>query len=428
MHSTQRDPVCPAGIRRALYILSLALLAMGIAACNPTRPGAETAEAAFAVTPYVAESVNEAPTVTEIEPQTVASAEQTSDSNPAQTGTDSGATVLPAPGLRQYNGEIVPVDRVAVIAEANGMALDVTIDVGDIVRAGEILAVLDSAAAEAQRAQALAGLEAAQAQLDLLVEDVDDEDLEAVRAAVSAADAAYKRALEGPTPEDERLALAQLRQAEAAVTVAQSAFNRVKGNPQIAALPESLQLQQATLQVEAARAQYDKILIGATDDVIAGAYAQLAQARATLINLEEGAKPAQIRAAQAQVKQAETALYLAQLQVDKTVISAPVDGIVSAVGISRGGMVAPGAAVAVLISESTEVTIQVEENRLAALAIGQRALFSVDAYADLFFQGEIIRISPELDPISRTVMVTIQPDDPEKLLAPGMFTTVDLLE
>ncbi len=57
----------------------------------------------------------------------------------------------------------------------------------------------------------------------------------------------------------------------------------------------------------------------------------LASARAQLMRLEEGAKPAQVQAAQAQVRQAETALYLAQLQLDKALVRAPISGVVASV-------------------------------------------------------------------------------------------------
>ncbi|MCB0089528.1 MAG: hypothetical protein KDE54_16595, partial [Caldilineaceae bacterium] len=111
-----------------------------------------------------------------------------------------------------------------------------------------------------------------------------------------------------PTDEDLRIAKAQLQQAEAGVTVARAAYNQVRGNPSIAALPQSLQLQQATLQLEAAQAQYDKTVKGPTQDEISSAYAQMMQARANLARLEEGVQGAQIRAAEANVRQAETSL------------------------------------------------------------------------------------------------------------------------
>lgn len=325
-----------------------------------------------------------------------------------------------------YTAEIVPVDQVPVVAEVAGQVLDVTVQVGDRVQAGNLLVRIDSSTLEAQRAQAMAGLEAAKAQLDLIQQEPEDADMEAARAAVTAADEAYQRALEGPTPEDLRMAEAQLRQAEAVVKRAQAAYDQVSWNPLIAALPESMQLEAATLALEAAQAQYDKLVLGATADVIAGAYAQLAGARAQLNRLEEGAKPAQIQAAQAQVRQAETALYLAQLQLDKAIVGAPIDGVVASVNTSVGAMVAPGTPLAVLLSPTVEIIISVEETRLSELRLGQPAQIRVDAYPDRSYTGEVAIIAPTLDPTTRTVQVTIRPTADASDLAPGMFATVTL--
>ncbi len=331
-----------------------------------------------------------------------------------------------APARTSYTAEIIPQDQVPVVAEVAGQVLEFNIEVGDRVEAGDVLVRIDSSTLEAQRAQAMAGLEAAKAQLDLLQDEPDEEDIEAARAAVTAADEAYQRALAGPTAEELRMAEAQLRQAEAAVKQAQAAYDQVSWNPLIAALPESMQLEAATLALEAAQAQYDKLVLGATADVIAGAYAQLANARAQLKRLEDGAKPAQIEAAQAQVRQAETALYLAQLQLDKASVRAPISGIVASVNTAAGAMVAPGAPLAALISSKVEVVVAVEESRLAQLSVGQQAVIRVDAYPDRSYDGEIAIIAPTLDPATRTVQVTIRPTGDAAELAPGMFATVAL--
>ena len=416
----------------ACIVLGLLILA---ACSRPEFGQSDAVPENFEVTPYAPEPSGDAPLVPVVVTVTAESAATSAQAVGGAAGDESqpvsleaSAPVNPQTGQRQYNGEIVARERVDIVAETGGMALVVNLEVSDLVSAGDVLVKLDSSTQEAGRAQALAALDAAQAQLDLLLEETAEEDLEAARAAVSAAAAAYRRALEGPTEEDQRLALAQLRQAEAAVTVAQAAYNEVKGNPMIGAMPQSLQLQQATLQVEAAQAQYDKVLKGSTADIIAGAYAQLAQARAQLARLEEGAKDAQIGAAEAQVRQAETALYLAQLQVDNTVITAPVDGIVSDVMTSVGSMVAPGAPIASLRSSEVEIVIPVEEYRLSQLRLGLPAVLLVDAYPGDVFEGEIVRIAPELNPATRTVDVTIRPVDPDYRLAPGMFTTVELVQ
>ncbi|MGC8781996.1 MAG: HlyD family secretion protein [Anaerolineae bacterium] len=326
-----------------------------------------------------------------------------------------------------YNGEIIAERIVPVVAEVAGQIVEVAVEVGSDVKTGDLLVRLDSSVQEAQRAQAMAGLEAAQAQLDLATAKPSATDLEAARAAVAAAEAAYNRALKGPTDEEKRMALAQLRQAEAAVQVYQAQYDRIAGSPVAAMLPESLQLQQATLAKEAAQAQYDKVLKGATADQIAGAYAQLANARAQLARLEEGAKPAQINALKANVKAAETALYLAQLQVDKTTIKAPTDGYIYQLDATKGAMAGPGKALAVIFSHEMKIQIAVEEARATEVRLDQPATIRVDAYPDRTFRGKVTAIAPAFDPATRTVKVTVRPTDEDaQLLKPGMFATVQL--
>ena len=326
-----------------------------------------------------------------------------------------------------YGAEIVADHQVVVAAQVNGQVLDVAVEVGDSVQAGDVIVRLDSSALEAQAAQAKAALDAAASNLALLKDPAKEQDLAAAQAAINAASAAYARASNGPTDEERRLALAQLKQAEAAVTVAQAAYNMVKGNPNVGMMPQSLQLQQATLAQEAAQAQYDKLMKGATADQIAAAYAQLESARAQLQRLQDGAKPAQIAAAEAQVNAAQYAYYLAQLQVSKATVKAPIDGVVSKVQTAAGSLAGPGAPLLTLLSQGVRVTIPVEEARLSQLAVGQPARIRVEAYPDRTFDGAVAIIAPELDPTTRTVQVTIRPTDDEGLLAPGMSATAELL-
>lgn len=348
-----------------------------------------------------------------------------SQSNSQETDTRQSIPLL---AQNSYNGEIEPDETVTVMAEVSGKVLEVLVEEGDSVVAGQPLVRVDGSVLEAQQAQAVAGLKAAQAQLDLLLVEADAETVQAAEAAVNAASVAYREALNGASAEDITIAEAQVRQAQAAVDVAQAAYNQVKGNPRIAMMPQSQQLQQATFGLEAAQAQFQKVLNGAPDDAIAGAYANLVQAQTQLTNLKEGAKPEQIRAVEAQIEQAEAGLYLSSIQVSKTTVAAPIDGVVMSKNVATGSMASPGAPVAVIMSNDVNVTIPVEESRMAQLAIGHPATIRVNAYPGQVFEGEIIRIAPQLDPATRTVRVTIRPtDNDQNRLVPGMFATVDLL-
>jgi multidrug resistance efflux pump len=187
-----------------------------------------------------------------------------------------------------------------------------------------------------------------------------------------------------------------------------------------------LQLEQATLQAEAARAQYDKLTKGATADVLAAAYAQISQARARLNALEQGPKDGQIRAAEAQVRQAETALYLATLELSKATVRAPANGVVAAVSTAVGSQATIGTRVLTIQSHDVKVEVAVEEARLAALRVGQQARIRVNAYPDRIFDGEIAIIAPALDPATRTIQVTVRPTGNAADLRPGMFATVEI--
>jgi HlyD family secretion protein len=328
-----------------------------------------------------------------------------------------------------YNGEIMAETVVPVVAQVAGQIQEVNIAVGEAVKKGDLLIRIDSTAPEAQRAQAQAALELAQSQLELAKTQPKQTDLDAAEAAVKAARAAYDRALKGPTDDDKRMALAQLRQAEAAVKLYQAQYDRIAGNPFAGMMAESLQLQQATLMLEAAQASYDKMMKGATGDQIAGAYAQLTGAEAQLARLKRGAEPAQIKAAEAGVKQAEAAVYLAQLQLDKTNVPAPADGFIYKLDAVEGGMAGPGTALAIIFSDEVKILIPVEETSFQDVHVGQTAVIRVDAYPDRTFEGAISEIAPTFDHATRTVQVIVKATgDGAADLKPGMFATVQLME
>ena len=73
-------------------------------------------------------------------------------------------------------------------------------------------------------------------------------------------------------------------------------------------------------------------------------------------------EPAQIKAAEAGVKQAEAAVYLAQLQLDKTDVVAAADGFIYTLDAVEGGMAGQGTPLAVVFSAQPKIVIQVESS------------------------------------------------------------------
>ncbi|MEA3334534.1 MAG: efflux RND transporter periplasmic adaptor subunit [Chloroflexota bacterium] len=398
------------------------LILLFLVGCSATEPF--TTGQAEPVEPVAAAVAGQQATPTPI----VVSTPSTESAQGIESESGGAVALFGAPALT-YNGEIMADRVVPVIGELAGQIMDLNVDVGDHVNEGDILLRVDSAIYEAQQAQALAGLELAQSQLDLAMTEPKQTDLDATRSAVDAARAAYEQALKGASEEDKRLALSQLKQAEAGVNIAQGMYDRIAGQPFASMMPESLELQMATLGLEAARAGYDKVLKGATADMIAGAYAQLKGAEAQLAMLERGAEPAQIRAAEAGVKQAELGLYLAQLQLGKATIESPTDGFVYQLDATEGAMAGPGALLMILFSDDVKILVKVEESRYQDISEGMPARIRVDAFPGRSFDGVVSAIAPSFDHATRTIEVTIRPaGDGAGDLKPGMFATVELME
>ena len=97
------------------------------------------------------------------------------------------------------------------------------------------------------------------------------EDIAASQAALDGARASLQKAQEGGTQQQIIAATADLANADAALRLAQAAYDRVASEADIASRPESLQLEQATNALNAARARLDDVKRGGTAaDIAAG--------------------------------------------------------------------------------------------------------------------------------------------------------------
>jgi len=71
--------------------------------------------------------------------------------------------------------------------------------------------------------------------------------------------------------------------------------------------------------------------------------------------------------------------------------------------------------------------LHVPVKELSVVRKGQEVSVALDAWPGEVFQGEIIRISPVVDPDSGTFRVTARVNDRNQMLKPGLFGRVDIL-
>ena len=143
---------------------------------------------------------------------------------------------------------------------------------------------------------------------------------------------------------------------------------------------------------------------------------------------------AQVRSALAAVKQRESLLKQAQVDLERTVIRAPVDGTVILRNVDAGQTVAASLQAPVLFTiaqdlRDMQVEAAIDEADVGRLRVGLPASFAVDAFPRRSFSGEIkqIRKSPQnvQNVVSYTVVISAQ--NPDMALLPGMTANVRIV-
>jgi multidrug efflux system membrane fusion protein len=129
-----------------------------------------------------------------------------------------------------------------------------------------------------------------------------------------------------------------------------------------------------------------------------------------------------LKAAQAQVEQAQATFATAQNQTTYTTLRADHAGLITAINAEVGQVVAAGQAVVTLARDGAmEVEIAVPENRIASLHAGTPVAIESWAEAGKQLGGLVREISPEADKMTRTYRVRVSFDDAN--LAPRLGQT-----
>ncbi|GAB4432639.1 MAG: biotin/lipoyl-binding protein [Anaerolineae bacterium] len=406
---------------------------------------------------------------------------------------------------------VVPVQEASLAFEANGLLVELNVEEGDEVNEGDLLARLDDSTEQAQLAEAqanqsqvesrlaeaAAGQAEAEANLAKVKAPPTQEEVDQLEANLARAQAALADAITGPTPEDIAIAEAAVRtaqaqlaevladarsedlqaagsrllQTQADVREAQSVYDQVRYGDPDDVLSAGVVLEKATLAYEAAQADYDKLVNGATKEQVATVQARVAEAEAALAKTKAGSTPEQIAQAQAEVARAEAELARllagatdediaiaearvettqaavesarasveaaaaqvasAQVQVDKKQLRAPFSGTVGTVDINEGEFVQAGAP---LVSMGDFSTWQIETDDLTEIDVvdvqpGAKVSISVDALPGEEFEGEVERITPKSETkagdVTYTVLINITSGNTSRLKW-GMTTFVDI--
>lgn len=139
------------------------------------------------------------------------------------------------------------------------------------------------------------------------------------------------------------------------------------------------------------------------------------------------APPQQLDLAEAQLKQAEAAVELMQANLAKSVIRAPISGIVVQTNADEGEVASMGLPLMTIVDiSSVIVAADVPERDVALMKTGEPVPVKVEAFPGKTFPGLIGYIDYVANPTTRTFLMKIGIDNPDELLRPGMLASLEL--
>jgi HlyD family secretion protein len=310
-----------------------------------------------------------------------------------------------AAGPRRASG-YVEATEVRVSPETGGRVVDLKVDEGDRIAAGDLIARLSTTDTELTIRRAEAERAQAQAQLRLLQA--------------------------GARPEEIRQARAQVESAEAQIRAADA---------ELQSADSDLQRFEALLKVNAgSRKQRDD---AATRREVAAAHVKGArdQARAAeeaLAKLKAGARAEEIAAARANVAAIDAQIASLHKSLSDAVLNSPVNGIVTSKLIDAGEVIAARTPVVVVTDlDHAWANVYVDEPEVPRLRLGQKLTLVTDAGQRL--EGQITFISPKAEFTPRNVQtaeersrlvyrIKVSADNKDGVLKPGMPVEAELPE
>jgi HlyD family secretion protein len=163
---------------------------------------------------------------------------------------------------------------------------------------------------------------------------------------------------------------------------------------------------------------------------------QLEKARANKITAESELNVAHADEAvqSAAIEQAKAALRKAQIDLDRTVIKSPITGTVIKRTVELGQTVAVSMKAPTLFTiarhlHHMQVHARVDEADIGRIREGQKVTFSVDAYPDRRFDGQVVEIhrAPKIVQNVVTYTVVISAENRDLVLLPGMTAIIHII-
>lgn len=309
------------------------------------------------------------------------------------------------------SGKVQPVQSVNISPKSPGLLADLTVEQGDTVNQGQIIARMDNSEIKMRILQYEANLQQAKAQLAESQAGTRPEEIAQGKARVDQAQAQLVIIRDGNRLQEIQQAQAQVDSAKASLELTQSRVKRYQSLAKDGAISQDSLEQyvsensKAKANLEEAQRRLSLLKVGNRNQDIQKQAAIVNQEKEGLRKLENGDRPQEIARLKAAVSSAEAQLKQQQVQLADTIIRAPFSGIVTQRYATVGGYVSPAISASsdasatstsiVAVAKGLEVLAKVPEVDIPQVKQGQKVEIAIDAYPDEVFQGRVRLIAPE---------------------------------
>ena len=344
---------------------------------------------------------------------------------------------------------IVEIQEVRLGSKIGGRVAEVFVSEGQRVSRKAKLVVLEAPELENLREQQKARVQAAQAEMERIV---NGPRLEAKRAAQASADAAkarYDKMTEGWREEEKRWAQSDLETAEAELKHAMEDLVRVTDLYRIKSVARAdydaaLGVRdRARGRVNAAKAKTDMYRLGNRKEDLAEARAEWQRAQAKFDELYNGSREEDIALAKAKLAESQAKLEEFEINLRERTVSVPdahqfTKATVEVLAVRPGDIVAAGQPVVrLLCAEDLWVKIFVPETKFGLITLDKEVTVTIDSHPGKVFKGVVAQRSAVSEFTPRNVQsvderrhqvfgVKIRVDDPQGVFSAGMAASVKI--
>ena len=294
-----------------------------------------------------------------------------------------------------------PFFRAEIRGRVSGYVKELSVDIGDAVQAGQVLAVIDVPERDMQRKVAEARIGRLQAE-----EKRAEAEVELSSANVTAAEAKLAQAE------------SELDSAEAALAAAEAEFDRTRDMVQRQSLQQRV-LDEVRKKRDAERANKQA----------AASAIRFAEAEVTVAMARRSAAEADLKAARAETEIARKQLAETEVLLDFATLKAPFAGLVTERSVDPGDLVressdAHGDEPLFVVSQVNKVRVRfpVPERDAPYVTRGDSVTLKFPSFSpDESVAATVTRLAGSLDPNTRTMLVEAEVENVSNKLVPGMF-------